>query len=64
MDVGGLEDAVIIRIVLPSKKPGKTMYQVEYHVPDDPPGKRHQQPWYESSIRAKALKTRKAAVAA
>ena len=55
VDVGGsMEDAEIIRVV--GYVRGSWMYQIEYHVPGDPPGKRHQQPWMENQIRAKAGK--------
>lgn len=50
-----VKDAVIVQIVRRSRAAGKTLYLVEYTIDDElerrnPTGRRHCQPWFESSI--------------
>lgn len=53
----GVKDAVVTRIVKASKKPGKTLYCIQYTVDDDlerenPTGKRYTQPRFENELNS------------
>lgn len=53
----GVKDAVVTRVVKVSKKPGKTLYCIQYTVDDElerecPTGKRYTQPRFENEIEA------------